>query len=351
MAKPLDIERLIEGIDLGDTAILARAVSVVENGRPGFERLLSGVHSKVGAAHRIGITGPPGAGKSTITESVARAYRQRGVTVAVVAVDPTSPFSGGALLGDRIRMESLTMDEGVFIRSMASRGAVGGLATTTKEVCDLLDAFGFERIIIETVGVGQSELAIAGMADTAALILVPEAGDGIQVLKAGVMEIAEIYAINKADRPGADKLAREVQTMIGLRNSESYADVPSGHGVSKAALAEGLIGAASDEWPIPVLLTSAVKDEGIDAFVDAIEEHREHLATTGELDSKRRKLVGEHVRDAVNRAIKKMVWDQDTTTDIFQTGVNSVVAGKESPYDVASRIVEQALQGSVEKTE
>ncbi|MDH4349661.1 MAG: methylmalonyl Co-A mutase-associated GTPase MeaB, partial [Gemmatimonadota bacterium] len=194
---------------------LARAISVIENRRPGADELLSAVHTQIGQAHRIGITGPPGAGKSTLTERLVQHYRDRGRSVAVVAVDPTSPFTGGALLGDRIRMESVSLDPNVYIRSMATRGEIGGLATTTREVCDVLDAFGFERIIIETVGVGQSELTIAATADTAVLVLVPESGDGVQVLKAGVMEIADIYAINKADRPGAERLRNEIEVMLG----------------------------------------------------------------------------------------------------------------------------------------
>jgi len=189
---------LVEGIRKRQTPALARAISLVENGRDGYEALLSALHPDIGRAHRIGVTGPPGAGKSTLAECLIRAFRARDLTVAVVAVDPTSPFSGGALLGDRIRMESVTLDAGVFIRSMAARGALGGLAATSREVCDVLDAYGFDRIIIETVGVGQSELTIAANADTAVLVLVPESGDGIQVLKAGVMEIADVYVVNKA---------------------------------------------------------------------------------------------------------------------------------------------------------
>ena len=208
---------------------LARVISMVENGRPGFERLLSALHPEAGRAHRVGITGPPGAGKSTLTERLIHAWRARGRTVAVVAVDPSSPFSGGALLGDRIRMESVSLDPGVYIRSMATRGELGGVATTTREVCDVLDAFGFERIIIETVGVGQSELAIAATADTAVLVLVPESGDGVQVLKAGVMEVADVYAVNKADRPGADRLRQEIEVMLGIRRGNAFRHVRPHH--------------------------------------------------------------------------------------------------------------------------
>ncbi len=203
----MDLDLLISELVAGKTAALARAISVVENGRPGFERLLAEVHRSLGKARRIGITGPPGAGKSTLVERLVGAYRSAGLKVAVIAVDPTSPFTGGALLGDRIRMESVALDQGVYIRSMATRSSLGGLATTTREVCDLLDAAGFDRILVETVGVGQSELDVARMADSTVLVLVPESGDGIQTLKSGIMEIADVFIVNKADRSGAEQVA------------------------------------------------------------------------------------------------------------------------------------------------
>ncbi len=194
----MEWEGLLTDLRARKPAALARVISMVENQRPGFERLLSAVHSDLGRAHRIGITGPPGAGKSTLTECLVASYRSRGLTVAVVAVDPTSPFTGGALLGDRIRMESVALDDGVFIRSMATRGSWGGLAIATREVGDLLDAAGFDRIVVETVGVGQSELAVGSMADTSVLVLVPESGDGIQALKAGIMEMERIASDRKS---------------------------------------------------------------------------------------------------------------------------------------------------------
>src|SRR5881397_457912 len=221
------LEAILEGLERREPAALARAISLVENQRDGFERVLSHVHARLrrGGTRRIGITGPPGAGKSTLTEALIQRFRARHLSVGVVAVDPTSPFTGGALLGDRIRMESASHDPGVFIRSMATRGAHGGLATTTAEVADLLEAFGFERILIETVGVGQTELDVARTAESTVLVLVPESGDGIQALKAGVMEIADIYVVNKSDRPGADKLRQEVEVMLGIRRGNAFRHV------------------------------------------------------------------------------------------------------------------------------
>ena len=212
-------------------AAIARAVSIVENRRDGWELLLAECHPVLGRARRIGITGPPGAGKSTLTTLLAETYLAEGLRVAIVAVDPTSPFTGGALLGDRVRMERVALHPNVFIRSMATRGSLGGLAVSTREVCDVLDAADVDRILVETVGVGQSELDIARLADTSVVVLVPESGDSIQTLKAGVMEIADLFVVNKADRPGADRLRNDIEMMLGLRSGATLKNVPAHHGV------------------------------------------------------------------------------------------------------------------------
>ena len=223
--------QLISDFDARRPAALARAISIVENQRTGFDTLLGALHPRIGRARRIGITGPPGAGKSTVTTQLATAYREAGLTVGIVAVDPTSPFTGGALLGDRIRMESVALDPGVYIRSLATRGSLGGISSATRGVADVLDAYGFDGVLMETVGVGQSELDIARAADTTVVILVPESGDSIQALKAGLMEIADIFVVNKSDRPGADRIRTDIELMLGMRSGEALRNVPAHHGV------------------------------------------------------------------------------------------------------------------------
>jgi LAO/AO transport system kinase len=249
---------------------LARAISLVENESGAAEALLAAAFPRTGQGLRIGVTGPPGAGKSTLTARLARAYREAGHPVAIVAVDPTSPFSGGAVLGDRVRMWELAGDPGVFIRSMASRGSLGGLAAATSDVCDVLEAVGFTRILIETVGVGQSELEVAETADTTLVVLVPESGDAVQALKAGLMEIGDVFAINKADREGAERAAHAVRSMLHL-------------------------GTHRDGWEPPVVLTVASEGTGVAGLVETLGRHVDHLAAQGQLASRRRKRLGERI--------------------------------------------------------
>ncbi|MBK8005785.1 MAG: methylmalonyl Co-A mutase-associated GTPase MeaB [Gemmatimonadetes bacterium] len=337
----MDLPALVADLRARKVPAIARAISLVENARPGFEELLSGLHPTLGRARRIGITGPPGAGKSTLTEQLVRAYRAQGLTVAVVAVDPTSPFTGGALLGDRIRMESVALDPGVYIRSMATRGSLGGLATTTREVCDVLDAAGFDRVLVETVGVGQSELDVARTADTTVLVLVPESGDGIQTLKSGVMEIGDLFVVNKADRPGADRLRHELEVTLAIRAGNAFRHVRAHHGRPVDAQAP----LEADGKTPEVLATIAAKGDGVAELVAALDRHWEALVRGGALAGRRKERLRQRTREVVERAARQWIWQETGAEQVIGERLDDIADGRLSPYDVAAEVLEALKQG------
>ncbi len=320
-ADPSEAE-LIRRTLAGERVPLARAISWVENEQPGAAALLDACFGAAGRAFRIGITGPPGAGKSTLVTRLAREYRGRGETVAIVAVDPTSPFSGGALLGDRVRMNDLAGDPGVFIRSMATRGSMGGLAVHTAQVCDVLDAAGFGRILIETVGVGQSELEVAQTADTTAVVLVPESGDAVQAMKAGLMEIADVFVINKADREGAERATFAVQSALELR-------------------------APTSAWRIPVHRTVASQGEGVAGVVDRFEEHLLFLRESGGLERRRRQRLEQRLRDLLESRLwagfRARIPDAD-----WRQSLEALAARRRTPNEIAAELVARAAKATRE---
>ena len=302
------IDRMLEG----ERVALARAISKVENEAPGSVGILDDCFARSGRAFRIGITGPPGAGKSTLVTRMAQEYRRRGETVAIVAVDPTSPFSGGALLGDRVRMGELAGDPGVFIRSMATRGSMGGLAVHTAQACDVLDAAGFSRILIETVGVGQSELEVAQTADSTTVVMVPESGDTVQAMKAGLMEIGDLFVINKADRDGADRAAFAINSALELRTGAS-------------------------EWPVPVLLTVASQGTGVGDLVDRIEEHFDFLRSHGMLEARRRRRVAQRLEGL----LRDRLWDRfraQVPEAEWREALDGLAARRVTPHEAVARL-------------
>jgi LAO/AO transport system kinase len=279
----------------------------------------------------------------------ATAFREADEHLGVVAVDPTSPFSGGALLGDRIRMNDIATDPGIFIRSMATRGSLGGLATTTKEVVDLMDGFGFDRVLVETVGVGQTELEITAAADTVVVVLVPESGDAIQAMKAGLMEIADVFVVNKADRPGAARLVKELRQALHLRAGSALKDIPAHHGVDlgQAVKKERTTDAPSSDpggWEIPVLTTNALTNEGLDKLLETLAAHRDWLEASGQLAARRRERARIRIRDVVERELKRVAWRSEVALQRLDEGVERIASGEGTPYSAAREILDVLLR-------
>jgi len=301
----------------GDIRSIARGITVIENDDAGSALLLKELYRHTGKAYLIGITGPPGGGKSTLVDKLIKHYRKQKLRVGVLAVDPTSPFSGGAILGDRVRMQQHATDDGVFIRSMGSRGHLGGLALATTDAAKILDAAGYDIVIFETVGIGQSEVEVAGRVDTTVLVTVPGLGDDVQVLKAGTMEIADIFAVNKADREGVERCVIELEQLLSVKEMDQSTFLP------------------------PILQLVAKENKGVKELAAAIEKHREYLMNEGRLEAKRRARVKDEVHNIITNRLDK--WARAKLTHDMETRENleELYQKKTDPYSVAGEMINE----------
>ena len=307
----------------GDRRALARAISLVEDDRPEGWQLVREVYPHTGHAAVFGITGPPGVGKSTLIGALTKARRQAGRTVGVLSIDPSSPFSQGALLGDRIRLSEHFLDQGVFIRSMANRGALGGLSEAALQAALLLDAAGRQDVFVETVGVGQAEIDIIDHADTIVLVLMPGSGDSIQALKAGVMEIPDVIVINKADNPLADSMAREIRGVLSLANLD---EAP---------------GSSPERWRVPIVKTEAAGEKGISELVGRLDEHRRHILAEGQLQERRRRNLRAEVLAIATSRMRRRLEDELHEDPEFKRMLDEVVERRLDPASAATALLER----------
>ncbi|HET8982323.1 MAG TPA: methylmalonyl Co-A mutase-associated GTPase MeaB [Pedococcus sp.] len=314
-ARTVDVPALVESARAGSPRAVARLISLVEDGHPALREVMAALAPHSGTAHVIGITGSPGVGKSTSTNALVGAFRKRGKRIGVLAVDPSSPFSGGALLGDRVRMQDHALDPEVYIRSMASRGHLGGLSWTTPQALRVLDAAGCDVILVETVGVGQSEVEIAGLADTTIVLLAPGMGDGIQAAKAGILEIGDLFVVNKADREGADATVRDIRHMISLGDRTE----------------PGL-------WRPPVLKTVAARGQGIDEVMEALDKHVAWMEETGALRQRRVRRAGDEIESIALQQLRARMGDLRHGNGVDELAA-AVVDGKTDPYAAADQVV------------
>lgn len=345
---PIAPQDLLNGLLEGNRRALARLLTHVENQTDGIEAVMAEIYPRTGRAWVIGITGAPGTGKSSLVNVLAQAYRKQDKTVAIVAVDPTSPFTGGAILGDRIRMRDLSGDPGVFIRSMATRGSLGGLARTTRDAVRVLDAAGFDIVLIETVGAGQSEVDIARTAQTTVVVEAPGLGDDVQAIKAGILEIADVLAVNKADRPGAVNTVRALRAMLELGHPASRGQMARHHGQLMAVDASPAPDAEHGSmWLPPIIQTIAVSDtnefgKGIAELMEAIQKHREYLATSDHRTKMERQQIEIELYDRLRAALMARLL-RDVPAEVFAKTIERVLGREIDPQTAVALILEAGI--------